>query len=80
MLSPFLLITSLIAPNSRQIDRYKPFNYSLKCEYNKVYFATFYIYYIIRNIVSLKCLIFKATRRGAISNFAPNSIASLDSE
>jgi hypothetical protein len=78
MLSPLLLITSQIALNSRQIDRYKPLNCSLKCECSKVYFATFcirvlqlYARYIIRNIISLKCLIPKATRRGAISNFAP---------
>ena len=82
MPSPPLLATSLIAPNSRQIDRYKPLNRSLKCECSKVCFATFCMRvlrlcarHMIRNIVSLRCLIPKAARRGAISNFAPPGAA-----
>ena len=82
MLSPPLLVTSLIAPNSRRIDRYKPLNCSLKCKCSEVCFATFCMRvlrlcarHVIRNIVSPRCLIPKATRRGAISNSAPPGAA-----
>jgi len=82
MLSPPPLATSPIAPNSRRIDRYKPLNRSLKCECSKVCFATFCMRvlrlcarHVIRNIVSPRCLIPKATRRGAISNSAPPGAA-----
>jgi hypothetical protein len=77
MPSPPSLATSPIAPNSRRIDRYKPFNRSLKCECSEVCFATFCMRvlrlcarHVIRNIVSPRCLILKATRRGAIFDFA----------